>query len=104
MSYDAYDFLQISNSSKTFVQTSSGDLATVHGAGTINISRTLKLSNCLFVPSLSHKLLSVSHATKELNCKLLMQPDFCLLLDTQTGAIVGCGTERHGLYYVDEVA
>ena len=104
MSFDASDFLAISESSKSYVQIVSGDLAQVQGAGTINISPTLRLSNCLFVPLLSHKLLSISHVTKDLNCKLLMQPQFCLLQYIKTGTIVGRGTERRGLYYVNEIA
>ena len=104
ISFDPKDFLHISEPTKTYVQTAGGDLARVEGAGTINISPTLRLSNCLFVPTFSHKLLSVSHVTKELNCKLLMQPRFCMLQDTKTGTIVGRGTERSGLYYVDEIA
>ena len=53
---------------------------------------------------MSHKLLSISHVTKELNCTLLMQPHICLLQDIRTGEIIGRGTERDGLYYVDEIA
>ena len=33
-----------------------------------------------------------------------MQPHFCLLQDIRTGEIIGRGTERDGLYYVDEIA
>ena len=33
-----------------------------------------------------------------------MQPRSCMLQDIKTGTIVGRGTERHGLYYVDEIA
>ncbi|KAK1418160.1 hypothetical protein QVD17_27299 [Tagetes erecta] len=45
----------------------------------------------------------VSHVTKELNCKVVMHPTFCILQDTRTGVIIGRGTERQGLYFVDEV-
>nr|GEY98071.1 hypothetical protein [Tanacetum cinerariifolium] len=45
----------------------------------------------------------VSHVTKELNCSVLMHPTFCILQDIRTGWIIRCGTEREGLYYVDEV-
>ena len=65
----------------------------VEDGGTIEISLTLKLSNCIYVPSLSHKLLSISHVTKELNCSVLMKPTFCILQDIRTGAIIGRGTE-----------
>ena len=33
-----------------------------------------------------------------------MHPKFCFLQDIRTGTIIGRGTERHGLYYVDEIA
>src|SRR5207249_4767408 len=62
------------------------------------------LQNCLYVPSLSCKLLSLSHVTKELNCMVLIFPNFCLLQDIRSGKVIGRGTEKDGLYYVDEVA
>jgi len=40
----------------------------------------------------------------ELNCVVLMFPTFFLLQDILTKEIIGRGTERGGLYYVDEVA
>ncbi|KAH6764702.1 hypothetical protein C2S51_015951 [Perilla frutescens var. frutescens] len=104
MTFDASDIITRTQPLKTHVQTVNGELAPVLGAGTINLSSTLQLSNCLFVPSLSHKLLSISHVTKELNCTLLIQPHFCLLQDIRTGAIIGRGTERSGLYYVDDIS
>ena len=52
ISFDPKDFLQISAPTKTYVQTAGGDLARVEGAGTIYISPTLRLSNCLFCPNL----------------------------------------------------
>ncbi|KAH6781261.1 hypothetical protein C2S51_006554 [Perilla frutescens var. frutescens] len=104
MTFDASDLCTQSRPSKTHVFTASGEITPVHGAGTISISPTLKLSNCLYVPDLSHKLLSISHVTKELNCTVLMHPSFCILQDIRTGEIIGRGTERRGLYYVDEIA
>jgi len=58
------------------IKTANGGIVPVKGAGSIEISPTLKLSNCLYVPFLSHKLLSISHVTKELNCTSLMHPPF----------------------------
>ncbi|KAH6776912.1 hypothetical protein C2S51_008224 [Perilla frutescens var. frutescens] len=104
MTFDASDIITRTQPLKTHVQTANGELAPVLSTGTINLSSTLQLLNCLFVPSLSHKLLSISHVTKELNCTLLMQPHFCLLQDIRTGAIIGRGTERSGLYYVDDIS
>ncbi|XP_076888069.1 uncharacterized protein LOC143538382 [Bidens hawaiensis] len=103
MTYDSTDFVTSTNPTKSFINTANGEKMSFQSGGTIEILPTLKLSNCLYVPALSHKLLSISHVTKELNCSVLMQPTFCILQDIRTGTIIGRGTERQGLYYVDEV-
>ncbi|GJX38033.1 retrovirus-related pol polyprotein from transposon TNT 1-94 [Tanacetum coccineum] len=103
MTYDLSDFATSTKPTKSYIHTANGEKINVRNGGTIEISPTLKLSNCLYVPALSHKLLSISHVTKELNCSVIMQPTFCILQDIRTGAIIGRGTERQGLYYVDEL-
>ena len=103
MSYDKNDFSMFDEATKSSIQTADGELTAVRGSGTIEISPTLKLSNCLYVPKLSHKLMSISHVTKDLNCTLLMHLNFCVLQDIRTRRIIGHGTERQGLYYVDEI-
>lgn len=65
--------------SRKRIQSVNGYLSQVHGAGNIALSPTLRLHNCLYVPSLSCKLLSINHVTKELNCMVLMYPTFCVL-------------------------
>ncbi|KAJ9539426.1 hypothetical protein OSB04_032159 [Centaurea solstitialis] len=92
MTYELSDLTSLSKPRKTYIETANGGKMDVKTGGTIEISSTLRLSNCLYVPSLSHKILSISHVTKELNCS-----------DIRTGRIIGRGTERHGLYYMDEV-
>lgn len=103
MTYDPNDFLNLGSSSKTYIETASGEHVEVKGGGAIEFSRNMKLKNCLYIPTLSSKLLSVSQVTKELNCGVLMYPTFCILQDILTREIIGRGTERGGLYYVDEV-
>ncbi|KAJ9560780.1 hypothetical protein OSB04_005940 [Centaurea solstitialis] len=103
MTYDVSDFVKMTRPMKTHIETANGGKMGVKNGGTIKFNRDIKLHKCLYVPSLSHKLLSISHVTKELNCSALMHPTFCLLQDIKTGRIIGRGTEKHGLYYVDEV-
>ncbi|GJT23730.1 putative ribonuclease H-like domain-containing protein [Tanacetum coccineum] len=103
MTYDLSDFATSTKPAKSYIHTENGEKINVRNGGTIEISTTLKISNCLYVPPLSHKLLSISHVTKELYCSVVMQPTFCILQDIRTGAIIGRGTERKGLYYVDEL-
>nr|GEZ33881.1 putative ribonuclease H-like domain-containing protein [Tanacetum cinerariifolium] len=80
MTYDLSDFATSTKPTKSYIHTANGKNK-----------------------SLSHKLLSISHVTKELNCLVIMQPTFCILHDIRTGAIIRRGTKRQGLYYVDEV-
>ena len=62
--------------------------------GPVTNSPSLKLNNCLLIPSLSHKLLSISQLTWELNCTVLISSSNCVVQDAQTGRIIGRGTER----------
>ncbi|XP_071687473.1 uncharacterized protein [Rutidosis leptorrhynchoides] len=103
MTFNKNDIIINTKPNKTKIKTANGGIIQVKGGGTVEISPNLNLKNCLYVPDLSHKLLSISHVTKELNCTVLLHPTFCILQDIRTGEIIGRGTERDGLYYVDEV-
>ena len=60
----------------------------------MTFSPSLTLSNTLLVPSLSHKLLSISQVTTNLNCIVLIYPNFCLFQDILKKEIIGRGTKR----------
>ena len=102
MTYDASDFSERSSPQRTSIANANGDISLVKRAGTVMISPTLSLTNTIFVPSLSHKLLSVSQVMKELNCIVLIYPTFCLLQDILTKEIIGCGNKKGGLYYMED--
>ena len=102
MTFDAADFSQTSLPRRTSIANANGVISPVTGAGTVTLSPTLSLSNTLLVPSLSHKLLSVSQVTTDLNCVVLIYSTFCLLQDILTKEIIGRGTKRGGLYYMDD--
>ncbi|GKD49928.1 putative ribonuclease H-like domain-containing protein, partial [Tanacetum coccineum] len=76
------DFDTTTKPTKPYIHTANGEKLHVKTRGTFEISPTLKHSKCLHVPDLSHKLLLV----------------------IRKGVIIGRGTEKHGLYYMDEVA
>ena len=84
------------------MQTANGERVDVTKASIVDISPSIQFKNCLLIPSSTHKLLSVSQLTKELNCIILMTYDGCIVQDALTGTIIGRSTERGGLYYVDE--
>ncbi|KAM1776985.1 hypothetical protein ACFX11_043708 [Malus domestica] len=104
MTYDASLFYHVTPPSKEDVITANGDVAPVTGAGSISLTPSLSIHNALLVPSLSNHLLYVGQVTEQLDCVVSMFPTFCLLQDIQTRAIIGRGTKRRGLYYVDDVS
>jgi hypothetical protein len=104
MTFDDTDFTTRSTPRRTCVENANGVVSSVIGAGTVSLSPSLQLSHTLLIPSLSHKLLSVGQVTKELNCVVLMYSHFCLLQDILTKEIIGRGTKRGGLYYVDDIS
>jgi hypothetical protein len=104
MTFDATDFSTRSTPRRTCVENANGVVSPVTEAGTVSLSPSLQLSHTLLIPSLSHKLLSVGQVTEELNCVVLIYSHFCLLQDILTNEIIGRGTKRGGLYYVDDVS
>jgi Pol polyprotein len=79
MPFDPSDLLSIVPTSRTHIETANGECVSVDRAGSIDISPSLHLKNCLLVPSLSHKLLSISQLTKELNCIVIMSSTDCVV-------------------------
>ena len=71
MTYDSCDIISFKLASGTHIQTTNGEYISVAQAGVVDISPSIYLKNCLLIPSLSHKLLSVSQLTKELYCTVL---------------------------------
>ncbi|WJX11696.1 Beta-galactosidase 8 [Trifolium repens] len=72
MTYDSSDLINSTNA--------NGVTYPVTGAGTVSLSPSLSLSHTLLVPSLSNKLMS----------------------DILTKEIIGRGTKKGGLYYMDD--
>ena len=69
----------------------------------VDLTSSLLLEHTLLIPALSNNLLSALQVTSQLNCSVLIYPNFCLLQDISSGEIIGRGTKRRGLYYVDDV-
>ena len=96
------DDLKITPTPRSKIQTANGECVDITKSGTVEISSSIHLRNCLLFPNLTHKLLFVSQLTKELDCTVLIQSDGCVVQDALAGTIIGRGIERGGLYYVDE--
>lgn len=104
MTFDSRDFIESSQPKRTCIANANGVTYPVIGAGKVALSPSFSLPNTLLVPSLSAKLLSVGQATEEMNCCALIYPKFCLFQDILTKEIIGRGTKRDGIYYMDDIS
>ncbi|KAJ0013334.1 hypothetical protein Pint_20273 [Pistacia integerrima] len=102
MTFSTMDFITTSLPKRTTIANANGVTSPVSGAGIVALSLMLQLHNTLLVPSLSHKLLSVSQLTSDLNCMVLIYPTFYLVQDILTKEIIRRGTKRGGLYYMED--
>ncbi|KAB2594606.1 hypothetical protein D8674_036786 [Pyrus ussuriensis x Pyrus communis] len=103
MIFDKRLFKHMITTHQKCVATANGNTAVVTGAGTMDLTPSLSFHHYLLVSSFSHNLLSIPQVTEQLDCVVLMYPFFCLLQDIQTKEIIGHGTKREGLCYVDDV-
>ena len=81
MTYDSSDIISFKPTSRTHIQTANGECISVTQAGTVDISPSIHIENCLLIPNLSHKLLSVNQLTRELNYIVLLTSNSCIVLD-----------------------
>ena len=102
MTFDLNDFSHTTQPIWSPVANDNGVTYPVTGTGTVTLSPSLSLANTLLVPFLSNRLMSMSQVTVDLNCVVLIYSTFCLLQDILTKDIIGRGTKREGLYYVDD--
>jgi GAG-pre-integrase domain len=75
----------------------------VEGAGNVQVTQSLVLDNTLSVPFLTTQLVSVRQITEDLNCVVLMFPDFCIFQDILTKEIIGRGSKRGRLYHLEDL-
>ena len=87
---------------QSIIQTASGEPEAVTCQGSVKVSSSMELDTVLVVPSLSSNLLSVSQITEALNCYVIFWPNECVFQDIATHQILGCGTRRGRLYYLEE--
>ena len=64
MTSNPLDFSKWDKSKKSHIQRTNGKQVEVEGHDLIDISDKIKLPNYLFIPNLSHKLLSFNQLTK----------------------------------------
>ena len=62
---DPHDLISNHSTPKSQIQTVNGVSINVAQLGTVDISSSMQLKNCLLIPSLTNILLSVSQLTKK---------------------------------------
>ncbi|KAI5324577.1 hypothetical protein L3X38_033650 [Prunus dulcis] len=88
-------------SSQTHITSANGTTSQVMGEGSLSLTSSLSLDHVLVVPSLDYDLLSVPQIIDSLNCTVCFWPLYCLFQDLLTRTVIGCGTRRGKLYYLD---
>jgi transposase InsO family protein len=88
-------------SNREKVRIANGSLSSVSGKGSISVSPSMSLSSVLHIPDFAANLLSIARITRELNCRAIFYSDYCFFQDLVTGRIIGSGSLRDGLYYLD---
>jgi transposase InsO family protein len=101
MTFDKNDLMNFKRPRENGIVNANGICYPVSTAGDVQVHPNLTLHNTLVVPTLSSKLVSVGQLTKELNCMVNIFPDHCVFQDIQTKKVLGRGTRRGGLYYLD---
>ena len=94
MTFDPWDLREKCPPKHSRIANANGVTYPITGAGRVALTPSFLLSNTLLVLPLINKLLLVGQATEELNCCVLMYPNFYLFQDILTKKIIGRGTKR----------
>jgi hypothetical protein len=103
MTYNEKDLINLKNPRKNGIFNANGVCYPVCGASDVKVYPNMILKNTLVVPSLSSKLISIGQLTRELNCVVHIFPDYCTFQDIKTKRLLGRGTRKGGLYYLNNL-
>ncbi|XP_048447677.1 uncharacterized protein LOC125480691 [Pyrus x bretschneideri] len=83
------------------VELPDGSVAKVTHIGQVVFSHDLILENVLCVPFFRLNLISISKLAYDSLYVTIFFTQFCVIQDLHSGKMIGTGTERDGLYYLD---
>jgi hypothetical protein len=83
------------------VVVANGHKAQIYGIGTTLIFAK-NIKNILCLPDFNSNLLSVGKITQDLNCNVIFSPKKVIFQDRVSGKMIGEGTFKNGLYYLEE--
>jgi hypothetical protein len=87
---------------KGTIQTADGTKQPVVGVGTVKCTSNISLSSVLHVPAFPVNLVSLSALIDQIDCSVTLDQFGCLIQERQTRQMVGTGTRRRGLWYMDK--
>jgi hypothetical protein len=86
---------------KETIQTADGTSQPIRGAGTVQCTPTIKLFSVLHVPAFLVNLISLSALIDQLDCRVTLDHESCLIQERRTGKHLGTTTRHSGLWYID---
>lgn len=101
VSHDRALFESFTESVNRSVTLLTGQNITIKGIGQIRLNEYLLLNNVLYIPDFRLNLLSISHLTKDLGCRVMFDHSSCLIQDPIKGLMIGQGEEIANLYVMD---
>jgi hypothetical protein len=96
MTYDKSYFTHLSAPLVSSVTNANGEAFPVLGKGSIRVTPSLELHNVLYVPALSHHLISVPQLNSQSKCSVTFFPMYALFQDLHSKEIIGRGYLRGG--------
>ncbi|PRQ47582.1 putative RNA-directed DNA polymerase [Rosa chinensis] len=101
MTYDRSFFLFLNPPSISSVVNANGDSFPVLGIGSVRLTPSLTLHDVLYVPDLSHHLISVPQLNTQSRCSVTFFPLYVIFQDLLTREIIGRGYLRGRLFHLD---
>jgi len=95
--FSSYTHLAVPDS----IQTADGTVQPVVGKGTVRCTDSVTLTNVLHAPSFPVNLVSISAIIREQKCTVTFDIPKMVFQEKGTGRILGTGTWRDGLWYMD---
>ena len=89
MTYNSSDLINTTPTTHTQIQTANRDCVSVTKTGTVEISPSINLRNCLLIPSLTHKLYLLVNWLKSLIVRLLWLLLVVLCRMLRSGRLLG---------------
>jgi hypothetical protein len=97
--FDSYT--QYPPTHKETIQTADGTSQPIIGVGTVQCTPAIKLSSVLHVPAFPVSLISLSALVDDIDCRVMLDREMCLIQERLTGERLGTGTRHKGLWYMD---